>query len=1049
MYYQLKVFITFILLPHFCFSSSLSKLVEPVVPTGHTGSIYATAFSIDGRLAFSLADDQSLRVWEVDSGREVKKYKMISDHVKALTVSPNGYWVVTGDGKKGLKLWDVATGKKIQRFKGHDRQVNSLAFSADGKLLLSAGNDKKIKIWDIKTSRLIRELRGHSKKINRAVFSTDGKYIASASDDKKIILWDAQTGRKLKQLKVHKKPVKSLDFSADSKFLISAGQDKQIILWNIKTGKKVRSYKGHKKNINSVLFSPDGKTILSASDDFSIRLWNYKTSKPIQVFKGHTNAVLGAIFSPDGKLILSGSKDQTLRLWGSQYANQIRVFRGYASRLNSISVSTDGSYLLSAHNDRTLKLWNMKNGQNIRIFSRHKERVNDVIFSKKGKYAASASSDKQIIVWNIDSGRRIRRFKGHNSSVNQVLFTPSGKHVLSASADQSIRLWNVRANNQEKLFTGHTRSVLAIAIHPQGKSFVSSSKDKTIRLWDLKSGKSQVIAKTQYPVRNLKYTKNGKYIISSGWELLKLNAQTGKKVFNFGGNKENHQGDIKALALSSDGKFLASGSYDNKIKLWNINTGKLKGEFTVPYGGILSLTFLAKNNRLLSAGGDGIIRLWDLKQKQESLRLVGSNNGEWITMTPDGYYDHSPEGSDLIHWVNKQDVNSYSFEQFEVFFRRPEIIQARLTGNKEAGAPPPDMGKPPRIEFADHLRTKKINQDYINLSLKVIDDKQIDILRIFVNGKVVLTSDIKQKEKQLQLKIPLHSGANQITALTYNSSGLSSDPRFLSVLSNQAKKEKSTLHLFSIGVSKYKNLDESSQLNYAHSDAQNFVKRFNYSSNPLYKQIKSHHLLNEQAQQQTVLEKLKQLTSEVSENDVLMIFFAGHGFKDSDEQDKETYYLATHDLEPQKMSSTSINWQHLSEVLHLVKGRVIMFLDACHSGSISNETIVPNNELVQKLFKNERGGIMVFSAAKGRQYAGESASFGQGEGLFSYAISKVLSKKGINADNNGNGYIEISEMVEHVQSFVDNKSDGQQTPWLSHKELFGDLPIAKVSSIIN
>jgi len=616
--------------------------------------------------------------------------------------------------------------------------------------------------------------------------------------------------------------------------------------------------------------------------------------------------------------------------------------------------------------------------------------------------------------------------------------------IFTASADQTIRLWNIKKNKQEKLFKAHKRSVIAIAIHPQGKSFVSSSKDKTLRLWDINTGKSRIIATMDYPVKNLKYSFDGKFIIASGWKLLKLDSQTGKQLLVLGDKKNAHLADIPALALSDDGKLLASGSYDNKIKLWNLSNGQFKGEFTSPHGGILSLAFSANKKYLISAGGDSIIRLWNLNQKQETLRLIGSNDGEWISMTPDGYYNHSPEGNKLIHWVAKNDTNSYSFEQFESHFRRPDIIQARLSGQLDIGSPPPEMGKPPRIDFAEHLQTRQVNKDYINLNLKVIDDKKIEMLRIYVNGKAVLEQSIDQKEKQLSLKIPLSSGANQITALTYDSSGLSSDPRYLSVVSEQIEKEKPNLHILSIGVSKYKFLAENAQLNYAHSDAQNFAQRFNTSAKPLYKNIYTHAILNEEATHSQVLEKLNQLSKKVSENDVLMVFFAGHGFKDKNEQQKEVFYLATNDLVPEKISSTSLDWKQLSERLHKIKGRVMMFLDACHSGSISNQTIVPNNDLAEQFFNKKQGGIMVFSAAKGRQYAGESASFGSGEGLFSYAISRMLNTQGINNDTNGNGYIEFSELVKYVHKFVDITSDGSQTPWLSHKELFGDIPIAKV-----
>ena len=142
------------------------------------------------------------------------------------------------------------------------------------------------------------------------------------------------------------------------------------------------------------------------------------------------------------------------------------------------------------------------------------------------------------------------------------------------------------------------------------------------------------------------------------------------------------------------------------------------------------------------------------------------------------------------------------------------------------------------------------------------------------------------------------------------------------------------------------------------------------------------------------------------------------------------------------MSKSGLNWSMIGDHLSKVKGRVVLFLDACHSGSIVNDTVVPNDELAQKFFSGKRGGVMVFSASKGRQYSMESPDIGGGFGIFTYALKLGLTVKSTEADVNGNGYVEFMEVVDYVRQYVNTETNGAQTPWLSRKELFGDFAIA-------
>ena len=120
-------------------------------------------------------------------------------------------------------------------------------------------------------------------------------------------------------------------------------------------------------------------------------------------------------------------------------------------------------------------------------------------------------------------------------------------------------------------------------------------------------------------------------------------------------------------------------------------------------------------------------------------------------------------------------------------------------------------------------------------------------------------------------------------------------------------------------------------------------------------------------------------------------------------------------------------------------------MEPCHNGTIFKETLLPNDELAQQFFSGGRAGVMVFSASKGRQSSHESPDIGGGFGIFTYALTQCLGPKKQEADLDRNGFVELMELVDYVTRFVDRKTEGVQTPWLSRKELFGDLPMARVN----
>jgi WD40 repeat protein len=285
---------------------------------GHTEEVPCVAISPDGKTLASGSLDDTIRLWDLASGKELASLKVRDKWASSVAFSPDGRTLASGINSDLVRLWDVTTRKPtILRREGYHDVEPVVVFSSDGKLLASAGKAPcipEIRLWDVTACKQIATLEDNDSEDTEAVcFSADGKTLTSVGRRYGIKVWDVATGkntatRKLDRINSHP------TFSPDGKTLATASGDK-IKLWDVATGKEQAVFKGHARVALSLVFSPDGKTLASGSEDKTIKFWDVATGKELATLKGHTDEVLSLAFSPDGKTLVSGSADKTIKVW--------------------------------------------------------------------------------------------------------------------------------------------------------------------------------------------------------------------------------------------------------------------------------------------------------------------------------------------------------------------------------------------------------------------------------------------------------------------------------------------------------------------------------------------------------------------------------------------------------------------------------------------------------------------------------------------------------------------------------------------------------------
>jgi eukaryotic-like serine/threonine-protein kinase len=289
-------------------------------------AIAAAILSPDQRTLISAGEDRDpfnpqlfpVKSWDLNTG-EVPN-TLNAGHtapIRTLSLSADGTILVSGSDDNTIKIWDMTTGKLRQTLQGHTAPVNSVALSPDGKTLISGSEDRTVKIWDVPTSVLRHTLSEHTAPVYAVALSPNGQAIASGSQDFTVKIWNTETGeliRTLSQPAGHRNAVSAVAISPSGKQVASGSWEKNVKLWDLQTGKILRTFEGHQDKVTTVAFLND-QTIASGSVDQSIRIWDTQSEVFQEIQDAHHATVLSLTDSLKNQQLVSASQDHTIKIW--------------------------------------------------------------------------------------------------------------------------------------------------------------------------------------------------------------------------------------------------------------------------------------------------------------------------------------------------------------------------------------------------------------------------------------------------------------------------------------------------------------------------------------------------------------------------------------------------------------------------------------------------------------------------------------------------------------------------------------------------------------
>jgi WD40 repeat protein len=283
---------------------------------GHEDDVDGVAFIAGTRLLVTSSWDKSLRVWDLDTGKQVGEPLLGHDaQVQSVAASPDGRWIVSGGYNGSILVWEVGTNKReLKRvpisIKGHDENVMSVVFAPDSETFASASRDETVCIWKRETGKLVFGPFKVGYRALSVAYSPDGTKLA-AGTDKYIIVWNTETGKEL--LKIEQRAYR-LAFTPDGSRLVS-GNLKDIRISDATTGDIIKQFDVHTDVFYSLSIAPNGTKFATTSWDKTTRFFDLITFEPIGEPLEHPEPVYDVAFSEDSQLIATTCRDKLVRTW--------------------------------------------------------------------------------------------------------------------------------------------------------------------------------------------------------------------------------------------------------------------------------------------------------------------------------------------------------------------------------------------------------------------------------------------------------------------------------------------------------------------------------------------------------------------------------------------------------------------------------------------------------------------------------------------------------------------------------------------------------------
>lgn len=974
--------------------------------------------------------------------------------ISEVKVSPNSRWLASADGSDELKIWDFSTGKEVYHFQ-MGAPVSAMDYHPSRQELAGADASGKVILWNEK-GEVRWQAEASDQEILQVLFSPGGDTLVTVTATQ-IMLWKSADGTRIGNIQPELSSITTACMDAFSHFLVTGDLKGNLSIIKLSDGRSFPLQMVSEGTIEALFPTRDHLLIGTNRGELIALTKSGFELTTIQAFSYRTFAVAAA-----AERIVACGRDESTNIRSFQMAGLAPAGTGpqlqedpgseeFALGLRIVARGTDSTLLIADYR-QVIREYDVKNQRWMRRqFSGAAAAVYDLAVNAQETRLAIASGHSHVSVLDLTGTGSDLLLPASERGSRAVDFHPVNPVLAAYGLNDRITVSNlVTRESIFELKAKGTYSSTPITFDPTGRYILRKSSDKDFDFYNFKSNVP----------KNLKVKNGLDYLFSPDGRKLIFQTPDGLSIYDpitFAALKEVSCPDIQDIAMSPDGRLLAllkddvtivvfdeqftrlselklspqaasdelivtpdskmvvgfknsvkrGETIDFSLKLIDLPTGKLLKSLPGHAGFTSSIVFV--NGRMLTAGVDGMIRVWDFTAREKALQgmLIPLDSGNYVVTTPSGLYDATPHAMKSLHYIKSGQL--IGLDQMKDHYYEPLLLSKILGLNDEpiqSTASFSDLSLYPELTLDHPLK----NGGKLGINL-TSNGGGIGRVVILINGKEV-SSDVRaaapeKSNAHLEIDYDISDHpylytdrVNKITIKAYNIDGtLSSDEKSLYVFGEEKTLEAPHLYAVIAGTSDYRG--DQLDLKYAAKDAADLAGALELSAVEYLGADHTHITLLTTDQgkdlwptKTNIRDAFEDFKTRAKANDILLVYLSGHGVNHGGEA-SDFYYLTceaengdlNHSVQRETAAISSAEFTEYIKAVPALKQ--ILIVDACHSGrmasSLASSRSAMSTTQIRALERmKDRTGLFVLAGSAADAVSYETTLFGQG--LLTYSL---------------------------------------------------------------
>jgi len=589
----------------FAAGPSAGEPVQLVPQIGIPADASQLFFSADGKRFAAVGNRGSMALWDKQTGQVLRVLWTGGTIGGGMAVDPTGRWLAANAGANSLGVWDMITGESLARLSGHSASITSVTFSLDGRRVLTGSFDNKAILWDRMSGDQIQSFLG-PQSIGKVALSPDGRQAATASYNNEVLVWDVASGRRLRTIACGYLPAGRLAFSPDGRQLLILG-------------------------LQFVGFQQTAKW----------SLWEVATGRKVLSGEGR-DVFPDMTFTADGKHLVraggelvDGWRDGPghITVFDVSTGKEVRSFAAHQAPIVALEFTPDGRELLTSDGTQGI-LWDWASAKPIRTFQLGLwQAASSMSLSADGSKILTAG--RPPMIWELATGKPLHQFQ-RKDQLHKMALSADGRRVVAVGQNYPagkswLVTWDADRPAELRSVVDVPFSVEHLAIPADATKALTASSGfgrgvdrATTILWDLATGKPlQTWEIAGFTVAAIALSNDGRRVAVGDQEnkVKVFDAATGRQLHAFA-----HLSVLHTLAFSADGRQLAADyGFANEagVSLWDVEAGTKLRELEGCGDNLTAVAFSHDGRLLLGGTYHNRVVLWDATSGRKLRELHG------------------------------------------------------------------------------------------------------------------------------------------------------------------------------------------------------------------------------------------------------------------------------------------------------------------------------------------------------------------------------------------------------------------------------------------